>query len=185
MILIPQEANNIFTKNGFLFYEVGFHFKEHDLIRIGNNCLTLNGAVFGRGSFIENGITNHIGIIQGSQIDGIRIDVIWKRRKRPIEIKHAWDSKNLSKLIEAESNLKVPNGEGDEIKVDSRKDLADVGIIKIGGVNDTTFMEKVSLVILKNGSFVGVETRGLMIFGNVKGSVLVVDMVGFRHLERK
>ncbi|GKC86003.1 hypothetical protein Tco_1141720 [Tanacetum coccineum] len=43
-------------------------------------------------------------------------------------------------------------------------------------MDDTTFMKKASLEILVNGSFIGVETRGLMVFGNVKSGVMVVEV---------
>ncbi|GKD59288.1 fanconi anemia group J protein [Tanacetum coccineum] len=41
------------------------------------------------------------------------------------------------------------------IKVDSEKDLANVGVIDVRGVDDTTFMKEASLEVIKNGSFTG------------------------------
>ncbi|GJU82734.1 hypothetical protein Tco_1285099 [Tanacetum coccineum] len=117
MILIPREANGIFTKNGFPFSEIRLHFGEHHWIRVGNNGLTLNGAAFGRRSFIEDGAMHQIGINQGSKIDEIRVDAVWKGCNRRLETEHAYtfarDTKFLSKFMETENNIIVSNDESD------------------------------------------------------------------------
>ncbi|GKC08774.1 ribonuclease H-like domain, reverse transcriptase, RNA-dependent DNA polymerase [Tanacetum coccineum] len=117
MILIPLKANDIFAKIGFPLFEVELYFREHHLIRIGNNFLTFNFTDFTRKPFIENVITHHLGIFERGQIDGIRIDAIWKGCDRPFGGEHAytfaWDAKNSSKFIKTETSLKIVDDKGD------------------------------------------------------------------------
>nr|GEX91857.1 hypothetical protein [Tanacetum cinerariifolium] len=49
MIFVSQETYDIFTKNGFLFFEVEFHFGVHHLIGIENNVFAFDFAGFARG----------------------------------------------------------------------------------------------------------------------------------------
>ncbi|GKC40381.1 hypothetical protein Tco_1052765 [Tanacetum coccineum] len=67
MILIPHETNSIFTKNGFLLFEVKLHFREHHLISVRNNSFALNSAAFSGRPLIENGITYYLGIFNGGK----------------------------------------------------------------------------------------------------------------------
>ncbi|GJW52347.1 hypothetical protein Tco_0093698 [Tanacetum coccineum] len=50
---------------------------ELHLERIMDTCLTLFGEALRRGSFIENSVTDNDGIIQGSEVNGIRIEAFW------------------------------------------------------------------------------------------------------------
>ncbi|GJX89041.1 hypothetical protein Tco_0341055 [Tanacetum coccineum] len=103
-------------EDGFPFSKIELHFSELHLERITDNCLTLFGGVLGRGSFIENGITDNEGIIQGSQIDKIWVDAFRKGCNRSISSEHvcsfAWNIKNLRKLVKTKGSLIVPNDEG-------------------------------------------------------------------------
>ncbi|GJT83910.1 hypothetical protein Tco_1058252 [Tanacetum coccineum] len=71
------------------------------------------------------------------------------------------------------------------IKVDGEKDLGNVGIIKEGWINDSTFMKEASFEVFKYGSFIVRETLGTVMHGDIVGGVLVVFMNDFRHFEPK
>ncbi|GJY70374.1 hypothetical protein Tco_0474077 [Tanacetum coccineum] len=74
-----------------------------------------------------------------------------------------------------------------EIKVDGGKDLANVGIIKIRRVDDTTFMKESLLEVLKS-KFVFVERpEGLIdgIWEYMRSGVLVLWIDCLRHIEPK
>ncbi|GKB97843.1 hypothetical protein Tco_0983980 [Tanacetum coccineum] len=65
--------------------------------------------------------------------------------------------------------------------MDSRKDLADVGVIEIAGVNDTTFMKKASLEILKMALSSGLRPSDKKYNGNVK--IQNKEQISMRELE--
>ncbi|GKE46106.1 hypothetical protein Tco_1477364, partial [Tanacetum coccineum] len=118
-----------------------------------------------RGSFIENGVTDRDGIIQRSKVEFGQID-------GEEEQSHSLNDEGKGNCL-------------DDISIDGGKDLANVGVIKIRRVDDTTFMKEASLEVLKY-SFVFVrEALGLMVFRNIVGGVLVVLMDNFRHFEPK
>ncbi|GJR82187.1 hypothetical protein Tco_0152972 [Tanacetum coccineum] len=144
-------------------HQVIFDHTSHSLGHVIGEVESFNGVAFVGRSFVEDGVMHHIEIIQGSQIEGIRIDAIWKGYDGPLRKEHAYTF----------------------IWNTNRKDLADVRVIEKEGVDDTTFVEEASLEILKSGFFLGFKTWSLIIFWNVKSGVLVVDMDGFRHLEPK
>ncbi|GJS56251.1 hypothetical protein Tco_0629613 [Tanacetum coccineum] len=111
-------------QDGLPFSEFEIHFTELHLKRITNNHLTLFGEEFGKGSFIENGVMDKDGVIQGSVIDGIRIDSFLKRSNGLINRVHAsslaWNTNFFGKTVERKNDFKVSSDEG------NRDSLVDV-----------------------------------------------------------
>nr|GEV86608.1 hypothetical protein [Tanacetum cinerariifolium] len=66
-----------------------------------------------------------------------------------------------------------------------REELGNDEVLKIGWVDDSIFMKEASFEVLKDGSIGLRETWGLMMFGNVEDSVLVISMNSFCHFEPK
>ncbi|GJR61818.1 hypothetical protein Tco_1503980 [Tanacetum coccineum] len=127
--LVEDEALEVILKEDSLpFPEIELHFTKLHLKRIMNKHLTLFGEAFGRGSFIEDGVTDKDWMIQRSVIDRIWVDALWERCNRPINREHistfAWNTKNFGKTVERKNDFKVSNNEGNrDYLVDVTSDL--------------------------------------------------------------
>nr|GEX17887.1 hypothetical protein [Tanacetum cinerariifolium] len=167
--------------DGFLFSEIELHLSELHFKWIMNNHLTLLDEAFRRGSFIENDVTDKDKIIQRSEIHRIWIDA-FRRAKNYLIVSN--DKGNGNCLVDISSDpdtlVEFKNKQGANlfvdiqktIKVDGEKDLANVGVIEVRRVNDTTFMKESLLKVLKDRFFGVRETWGLMMLENVEGGVL-------------
>ncbi|GKB84359.1 hypothetical protein Tco_0956631 [Tanacetum coccineum] len=118
MVLVSQETNGIFAKNGFPLFEVKINFGNHHLIGIESNRLVFDFLGFAKGSFIKNSVTNHFRIFNERQVDGgILIDAIRKGCNGPFGREHAYtftrNTKDSRKFLESETNLNIVDNEGD------------------------------------------------------------------------
>ncbi|GJW76521.1 hypothetical protein Tco_0138203 [Tanacetum coccineum] len=160
MIFISRETND-----GFPFSKTELHFREFHLKWITNNCLSLFGGALEGGSLIENGITDNEGIIQRSE----DLSKLMKTKRKLIVSN---DEGNGNCLVDISNDpntfVKFKNKYRTnlfvdiqkEIKVDGRKDLANVGVIEVREVDNTAFMKEASLEVLKDGFVFVREPRG-------------------------